>query len=131
MNSGIRIVLVFGGRSAEHQVSCTTALHVLRAIDTARYTVDVIGIDASGRWFRLNDSDLESARRLDLNALSATGTPIGVGEISGSVSGDVSVQTVVLPLLHGPFGEDGTIQGLLEMLDVPYVGSGVLASALV
>lgn len=111
-------------------MSCSTALHVLRAIDASRYTVDAIGIDTGGRWFRLDEAQVEAARHLDVSSLQVSGTPIRVGEISVPDGTHDQQQVVVLPLLHGPFGEDGTIQGLFEMLDVPYVGSGVLASAL-
>lgn len=129
--SPLHIVVLFGGRSAEHDVSCVTATHVLRALDRERYTVTVIGIDRSGTWHlaesvmnamqgdidqmpdSLNAEGLEVSPSLVLKAALAPGLPV-----------------VVLPLLHGPQGEDGTIQGLLELLDLPYVGSGVLGSAL-
>ncbi len=125
----IRLVVLFGGRSAEHEVSCTTAAHVLRALDPTRYDVVPVGIERSGRWVLA----AEAAEALATGAhalpdrLAVAGAEL---EPVGSLTaGDDEVPTVVLPLLHGPFGEDGTVQGLLELADVPYVGSGVLGSA--
>ncbi len=125
-----RLVVLFGGRSAEHEVSCTTAVSVLRAVDPARYDVDPIGITREGRWVRAVDALrvlAESGPAALPSALEAGGPEVGVLETLASPEEDA--QVVVFPLLHGPFGEDGTIQGLCELADVPYVGSGVLGSA--
>ncbi len=122
-----RLVVLFGGRSAEHDISCISALHVLRAIDPARYEVVAVGIDREGRWFG-NEVALESARaETGVDALVAEGEPVSPSEVMGN-AWDRS-RTVVFPVLHGPYGEDGAIQGLLESLDVAYVGTGVAGSA--
>jgi D-alanine-D-alanine ligase len=130
-----RVVVVFGGRSAEHEVSVVSAGSVLSALDPRRYDVLIVGIDKSGRWHRLDA--LPGAERP--GALPAVGPKEGQGVAlardpgeSALVADDGSRQEidVVFPLLHGPFGEDGTIQGMLELADVPYVGAGVLGSAL-
>ena len=128
--SRVRLVVLFGGRSAEHDVSCVTAAHVLRAIDPSRYDVTPIGISTDGEWAlaegaqrALAAGPQELPDRLDPNG--PTTTPSTVLAATGAAE-----HTVVLPLLHGPLGEDGTVQGLLELADVPYVGAGVLGSAL-
>ncbi len=125
----INLVVVFGGRSAEHDVSRTTAAHVLRAVSPERYSVTAIGIDTHGEWFQISPDSLDQARSGAVEQVDVVGIPIGVGDLmpAGHV-GDGPV--VALPLLHGPLGEDGTIQGLFEMANVAYVGSGVLGSAL-
>jgi D-alanine-D-alanine ligase len=136
-----RVAVLFGGRSSEHAISCVTAGSVLRAIDREAYDVIPIGIARDGRWV------LESAdpQRLaigsgnELPEVDAALPALSIAQDGGSGAmvvhqpGDLPQALgrvdVVLPVLHGPFGEDGTIQGLLEMADVRYVGSGVLASA--
>ena len=136
-----RVAIVFGGRSSEHAVSCSTAASVLRAIDRTHYDVVPIGIAKDGSWV-LVDGDLS---RLELGpghtpevaASNGEGVvvPLSTRERSltvqapGEVPRSLGEVDVVFPLLHGPFGEDGTIQGLLELADVRYVGSGVFASA--
>jgi D-alanine-D-alanine ligase len=129
MAERIRLVVLFGGRSAEHEVSCTTAVSVLQALDPERYDVVPVGITREGRWVLAE----EAAKVLAAGgaaalpaALTAEGPAV---EPLATVEEEGSGPTVVLPLLHGPFGEDGTVQGLLELADVPYVGSGVLGSA--
>lgn len=112
-----RLVLLFGGRSAEHDVSCVSARHVAAAADKDRFEVVVLGITRAGQW-RLAELTDPLPDRLD-----ADGIAVAPAEIFAEPD------TVVFPLVHGPMGEDGTIQGLLEVADVPYVGSGVLASA--
>jgi D-alanine-D-alanine ligase len=122
----IRLVVLFGGRSAEHEVSCTTAVSVLHSVDRDRYDVVPIGITREGRWVLAEDAAklLAATGPLALPpALSAEGPEVGPLE---AIEAD---RVVVLPLLHGPFGEDGTVQGLCELAGVPYVGSGVLGSA--
>ena len=123
-----RLVVLFGGRSAEHDVSCVSARHVLAAVDTTRYEVLPVGIDRDGHWsFAQAAADALAAADLP-DALDPTGPtwdPLPrLAELSAA--GPVCV----FPLLHGPLGEDGTVQGLLELADVPYVGCGVLGSAL-
>lgn len=115
-----RLVVLFGGRSSEHGVSCLTAREVLAVIDHDRYDVRPVGITRDGRWVR------ESAEWPDL----APGTlPEVRGDLPEFAWDELRDADVVFPLLHGPWGEDGTVQGLLEMADVRYVGAGVLASS--
>ncbi len=122
--------MLFGGRSAEHEVSCTTAAHVLAAADPSRYEAVPVGITRDGTWVRADEARAAMARgQAALPArLAATGSAVEPRPTILPAAGGLPV--VVLPLLHGPFGEDGTVQGLLELAGVPYVGSGVLASAL-
>jgi D-alanine-D-alanine ligase len=124
----IRLVVLFGGQSAEHDVSRVTARHVLAAADPARYDILPVGITRSGEWVRAETAIEALAAGVDAlpDALAAEGSALSPFTTVESTSGPV----VVLPLLHGPMGEDGTVQGLLEVAGVPYVGSGVLGSAL-
>ncbi|MFN8018649.1 MAG: D-alanine--D-alanine ligase A, partial [Acidimicrobiales bacterium] len=126
----IRIVLLYGGQSAEHEVSRVSAAHVLRAIDRSRYEVDPVAITPEGRWHRSEATlaALEAGPDALPDALDTAGTAL---EPQGAVAPvRPGQQVVVLPILHGPRGEDGTVQGLLELADVAYVGCGVLGSAL-
>ena len=123
-----RLVVLFGGRSAEHDVSCVSARHVLAAADADTYEVVPVGIARDGRWMLAESSaaalaDGSLGDRLNPNGPAWDPLP-RLAEMSAA--GPVAV----FPLVHGPLGEDGTLQGLLEMADVPYVGSGVLGSAL-
>ncbi|MCP5026801.1 MAG: D-alanine--D-alanine ligase [Actinomycetia bacterium] len=133
----IRLIVLFGGQSAEHDVSCVTAAHVLRAIDTDRFDVVPVGITREGEWVVANDARtaLEAGAsaipdRLEPKGESTDFRPALIGTAAGLAPLDPNEELVVLPLLHGPRGEDGTVQGLLELLDLPYVGPGVLGSAL-
>lgn len=130
----VRLVVLFGGRSAEHDISCVTAAHVMAAADRRRYEIVPVGITHAGEWIR-NDKAIaavEEGRELP-SSLAPEGTSVSSTEIiigpRAMTTGDLIPPTVVLPLLHGPHGEDGTVQGMLELLGVPYVGSGVLGSA--
>ncbi len=134
-----RVAIVFGGRSSEHAVSCSTAASVLAAIDRDKYDVVPIGIALDGRWVLVAD-DPEPLRLAPGHVPEVTGTsdvlvPLGSAQRSltvldpGQPPRELGEVDVVFPLLHGPFGEDGTIQGLLELADVRYVGSGVTSSA--
>jgi D-alanine-D-alanine ligase len=126
----VRLVVLFGGQSAEHEVSCTTAAHVLGAVDPDRYEVVPVGITREGAWVQADDALAALARgQVALpDHLTAAGTAVEpLPTVTAAVGG---LPVVVLPLLHGPHGEDGTVQGMLELAGVPYVGSGVLASAL-
>ena len=126
----IHLVVLFGGQSAEHDVSCVTATHVLRAIDPARYRVTPIGISTEGHW-ALAESAREALTAGALpERLDPNGSSVSPSAALSGVDHEAGEQTVVLPLLHGPMGEDGTVQGLLELADVAYVGAGVLGSAL-
>ncbi|KPC67149.1 D-alanine--D-alanine ligase family protein [Streptomyces chattanoogensis] len=139
-----RVAVVFGGRSSEHGISVVTAGAVMRAIDREKYDVLPIGITTDGRWALTADDPERMAiadRQLPTVAALAESTEGGVvlpvdptnREIvytePGSVPKALGEVDVVFPVLHGPYGEDGTLQGLLELSGVPYVGSGVLASA--
>ncbi len=133
----VRLVVLFGGKSAEHDVSCVSARHVIAAANREKYLIEPIGIDRDGVWHR------------DTKSISATSaTAAGSANSAGpdhlperlTVQGEAidalpvltnaDMPTVVFPVLHGPMGEDGTVQGMLELADVAYVGAGVLASAL-
>jgi D-alanine-D-alanine ligase len=130
----VRLVVLFGGQSAEHEVSCISALHVLQAADSNRYHVVPIGITRDGRW--VESGDAVAALAKGSAAASALPSPDDSdGAELDPLPAILPVErtedrVVVLPLLHGPMGEDGTVQGLLELAGVPYVGAGVLASAL-
>ncbi|SED61950.1 D-alanine--D-alanine ligase family protein [Jiangella alba] len=133
----IRVAVVFGGRSSEHEISCVTAGGVLAALDPRRYDVLPIGITTSGRWV-LTSADpahlaIKGHAMPHVDDEGGTVVLPGRGELAVQSPGEVphalGTVDVVFPLLHGPYGEDGTIQGLLELADVRYVGSGVLASA--
>ena len=125
----IRLVVLFGGRSAEHEVSCVSALHVLQAADPARYDVIPVGIARDGRWLAAGDAvaALEEGARALPSPDDSPGPELDPLPVVARPDG--GQQVVVLPLLHGPMGEDGTVQGLLELAGVPYVGAGVTASA--
>ncbi|GAB08322.1 D-alanine--D-alanine ligase [Gordonia araii NBRC 100433] len=124
----LRLVVLFGGASAEHDISCITAAHVLAAADRARYDLAPVGITREGAWVTPTAAVTALAAGDSLgNALLPEGPEI---EPLAALRGAGGETTVVLPLLHGPHGEDGTIQGLLELFGMPYVGSGVLGSAL-
>ena len=133
----IRVGILCGGRSAEHQVSLQSARNIVDAIDRDRYEVVLIGIDRTGQW-HLGDSagfllNAHDPKQIALNRLSETVT-LAPGAPSDPVTtttthrpaGDIDV---IFPVLHGPFGEDGTVQGLLKLANLPFVGSGVLGSA--
>lgn len=136
-----RVAVLFGGRSSEHAISCVTAGSVLAAIDRERYDVVPVGIAKDGRWVLESDnvSRLAISGPDELPEVDAARDPVsidndGAGAAlvvrpTGDVPAGLGDVDVVFPLLHGPWGEDGTIQGLLEMADVRYVGAGVLASA--
>jgi len=127
----VRLIVLFGGRSAEHEVSCISARSVLAALDPARYDVVPVGITRDGRWVLAEDAQrvLEGGEARALPAaLEARGPEVEPLQTIERRS-DADAPIVVLPLLHGPFGEDGTVQGLCELAGVPYVGAGVLGSA--
>jgi D-alanine-D-alanine ligase len=143
MNRKIRIGLIYGGKSGEHDVSLQTALAVIKAMDFNKYEIMPFYITKEGGWrsgAKLQGPvDLKEALTFSQSAAEshvlaegagAVLTPIFGGQEKASVSSsEIGSIDVVFPLLHGTFGEDGTIQGMLEMADIPYVGAGVLASA--
>jgi D-alanine-D-alanine ligase len=127
-----RVIILFGGRSAEHEISLLSARNVLAALDRQRFEPVLIGIDRAGGWHLESDRTLAAAtgspRAL---ALDPVAPPVDVQAALAQVpgAGGQSAETVVFPVLHGTFGEDGTVQGLLDLADVAYVGAGVLGSA--
>ncbi|MCF8587411.1 D-alanine--D-alanine ligase family protein [Gordonia liuliyuniae] len=123
----LRLVVLYGGVSAEHDVSRVSAAHVLAAADRDKYTMVPVGVDKNGVWHRNDAVAAAIAAGEPLpNRLDVEGPEVDPLHV---VRGDGEL-TVVLPLLHGPHGEDGTVQGMLELFKVPYVGCGVLGSAL-
>ncbi len=123
----LRVALLAGGRSSEHDVSLASARSVLEGLDPARYDVVGVVIGRDGRWaLQSRDTDVLVAAT-DAQASPAETLPVPA---DGGTLAALGAVDVVLPILHGPFGEDGTVQGLLELADVPYVGAGVAASAL-
>ena len=141
MDKKIRVGVLFGGKSAEHEVSLESARNVVEAIDKDRYEVVLIGIDRRGTWHLSAPSRLHvEAAGSALPALTAGETDVGVtlvrpDEPAARIScvlpiiRPLEALDVVFPVLHGPFGEDGTVQGMLKLADVPFVGAGVLGSA--
>jgi D-alanine-D-alanine ligase len=134
----LRVAVVFGGRSAEHAISCVSAGSVIAALDPEKYDVVPVGIATDGRWVladrdqRLAITDGELPEVSGGTAVSLVGDPEARGLAvlePGVAMGALTQVDVVFPVLHGAYGEDGTIQGLLEMSGLPYVGSGVFASA--
>ncbi len=133
----IRVGIIFGGKSAEHEVSLQSAKSVFEAMDKNKYEPVLIGIDKAGKWllgessnFLLNSDDPK------LIKLNESNKPVAlVPQSEGKISNLTNLESekfidVVFPLLHGPFGEDGTVQGLLKLADIPFVGVGVLGSAI-
>jgi len=139
MADRIRIAVVYGGRSSEHSISIVSAGSVLSALDPQRYEVCTVGITRDGSWVRTDSdpADLQIIQRRLPEVLPAAGAALARRDGSAAAAVFASDSAVwcldevdvVFPVLHGVFGEDGTIQGLLEMAGTPYVGSGVLASA--
>lgn len=140
MRTELQVAVVFGGRSSEHGISCVTAGSVLAAIDRVKYDVIPIGITASGRWVLVADEPerlviaegrlpaVDDAAPSVFLAADPTIRRLMLSE-AGEVWRDFGAIDLVFPLLHGAYGEDGSIQGLLELAGLPYVGSSVLASA--
>ena len=133
----IRVGILFGGRSGEHEISLRSARSIVDAIDRSQYDTTLIGIDRAGRWHVLDEPGFRRLTDAALPVVDGTGTEVLLPPTPGArdliVRGEPRASLgrldVVFPVLHGTFGEDGTVQGLLELADVPYVGSGVLGSA--
>jgi len=133
----LRIAILFGGRSAEHEVSLQSAKNVIEALDRNKYDPVLVGIDKTGRWFLYSDSiQLMNAGdprliRLAGNTSEVALTPNGPGSrlISMDKGEIIAGIDVIFPVLHGPYGEDGTIQGLARLADIPCVGAGITGSA--
>jgi len=124
----IRVGILFGGRSAEHEVSILSARNVVAALDRERFDPVLIGVGRDGRWLLQDERRLLASsgdpRRVDLGE----GTVVSLATLPTATAGGGGID-VVFPVLHGPMGEDGTVQGLLELAGLPYVGAGVLGSA--
>jgi D-alanine-D-alanine ligase len=136
MKKKIRVGVIFGGRSSEHEVSLVSATSVIQALDKEKYEVVPVGITKEGKWLSSSQTLalLKSGRGLDSlpeRVLLPDPTRKGLVEFrTKSADARQEALDVVFPVLHGPYGEDGTIQGLLDLANVPYVGAGVLGSAL-
>ena len=138
MGKKINVGIIFGGKSVEHEVSLQSAKSIYDAIDREKYNPVLIGIDKSGRWLRGDDSRFllhaDDPKKVRLNP---AGDPVALipqsrGRLlvpEGGAGASMEGVDVVFPVLHGTFGEDGTVQGLLKLADVPFVGSSVLGSA--
>lgn len=129
----LRVGILFGGKSGEHEVSLRSARSIVKAIDRTRYAVVELGITKAGRWLPVEDSALllkgHSQQEIDAHAEN---NPVSPSLTLASTAADPASGApidIVFPVLHGTFGEDGTVQGLLELADIAYVGSGVLGSA--
>ncbi|HEV2121937.1 MAG TPA: D-alanine--D-alanine ligase A, partial [Chloroflexota bacterium] len=137
----IRLGIIFGGRSGEHEISLMSANSILRAVDKDKYEVVPIGITKTGKWLPpsraqalLTGEAPSAAQDADPNApgtaLVADPRQSALVTLGGSGEAGLQALDVVFPVLHGPFGEDGTVQGFLELANIPFVGAGVLGSAL-
>ncbi len=136
MTKRLKVGVIFGGKSAEHEVSINSAQNVMRALDTNKYEVVPLGISKEGRWLTRGDPlKTLTGGQTSLPQLLTSGYRIidesetGREIIPGTSAAGLPEVDVIFPVLHGPFGEDGTVQGLLELADIPYVGAGVMASA--
>ncbi|HZH04421.1 MAG TPA: D-alanine--D-alanine ligase [Myxococcaceae bacterium] len=134
MTQKLRVGILFGGRSAEHEISILSARNVVAAIDRNRFEPVLIGIDKAGRWRLQNETTLLQSERDPRRVKVTEGMAVGIEPYPSqgtlrSASGTIETLDVIFPVLHGPMGEDGTLQGLLELAAIPYVGSGVLGSA--
>ncbi|HEX8134013.1 MAG TPA: D-alanine--D-alanine ligase A, partial [Actinomycetes bacterium] len=134
----IRLAILYGGRSAEHQISVVSARSVMEALDPERFEAVPIGITQQGAWLLPARSPLElTAPAGGLPEVEPVGAEVALHPeqrasaltVPGGSPAAIGQVDVVFPVLHGPYGEDGTVQGMLEVLDVPYVGAGVAASA--
>ncbi|HEY1773867.1 MAG TPA: D-alanine--D-alanine ligase [Gammaproteobacteria bacterium] len=136
-NKKIRVGILFGGKSAEHEISLLSAKNVIDALDRSKYEPVLIGIDKAGRWvtsepskFLLNHTDPKLIALNKAESRDVALIPQSSGKLTGLDSAGLDrAVDVVFPILHGPLGEDGAVQGLLKLADVPFVGAGVLGSA--
>ena len=138
MNKKIRVGILFGGKSAEHEVSLQSAKNIIEAIDKDKYEIVLIGIDKEGHWL-LNDSKMFLLNDDNPNLIKLNKSSEKLALVPGdrqkqimdiSKNNYIESLDVIFPVLHGPFGEDGTIQGLLKLTNTPFVGAGVLGSAI-
>ena len=124
-----RIAIICGGKSSEHEISCVSANGILNAIDRSKFEPVLIGITKSGKWLLLPDDSNFSIVNGALPTVPESGIEVSITSLGLVAGGKQLAIDVAFPVLHGPYGEDGTIQGLFEMIGIKYVGSGVLASA--
>jgi D-alanine-D-alanine ligase len=124
-----RVAIICGGKSSEHEISCVSANGVLNAIDRNKFEPVLIGITKSGKWLLLPDDSNFSIVNGALPTVPESGIEVSITSLGLVAGGKQLAIDVAFPVLHGPYGEDGTIQGLFEMIGIKYVGSGVLASA--
>ncbi len=126
----LRVGILFGGKSGEHEISLRSARSIVKAIDRSRYAVVELGITKTGRWLPVEDSALllEGYTQVEADVSSGLGTSLTLASTAADPASGAPVD-VIFPVLHGTFGEDGTVQGLLELADIAYVGSGVLGSS--
>ena len=127
--SKIKVAIICGGKSSEHEISCVSAAGVIAAIDTDKFEPTLIGITKSGKWLLLPNDINFSIVDGALPSVPESGVEVIIANNLLQAGGKDLAIDVVFPVLHGPYGEDGTIQGLFEMINLKYVGSGVLASA--
>lgn len=129
----IHIAVLFGGKSAEHEVSVQSARNVVKALDKTKYDLTLIGIDKTGVWLPFSPTQLATDSQVRLSARQKSNISITPFTDNATLlikeKNTTKPIDVVFPILHGPFGEDGTIQGLLKLANIPYVGAGVLGSA--
>jgi D-alanine-D-alanine ligase len=137
MNKKIRVGILFGGKSAEHEVSIQSAKNVFNALDTAKYDPILIGIDRAGKW-HIQDSNIFSLKAYtqEVRALNVKNSEISITPGTQASTSSVTKHNelgnidVIFPILHGTYGEDGTVQGMLKLMNIPFVGASVLGSAI-
>ena len=136
MNKKLKVGILCGGKSAEHEISIRSATNIIESIDKYKYEILLLGIDKKGKWLAgqsagnlllENTSPDEENQKGDLLAFAPGKAGNALVDLNNS--GNVPGLDVVFPVLHGPMGEDGTVQGMLKLADIPFVGSGVLGSA--
>lgn len=127
--SKIRVGIICGGKSSEHEISCVSANGILNAIDLSKFEPVLIGITKSGKWLHLQSDTSFMIQNGALPVVPESGAEVSITNHGLFAGGKNLAIDVVFPILHGPYGEDGTIQGLFEMIGIRYVGSGVLACA--
>ena len=129
----IQLAVLFGGKSAEHEVSVQSARNIVEALNKSKYDITLIGIDKTGAWQTFSAPQLSSAKKITSSENKAGPSAIipysAGGKFLANTKKNIKKIDVVFPVLHGPFGEDGTVQGLLKLANVPFVGASILASA--
>ncbi len=134
MNNKLKVGVLFGGRSSEHEVSLVSAASIINALDKNKYEVLPIGISIDGRWLSAVNAlqllkEHSALEQFPEHVLLPDPRKQSLVNVSGAFPQHAQKLDVIFPVIHGTFGEDGTIQGLFELADIPYVGAGVLGSA--